>query len=92
MQRQVGVHQIARFSADAFLAHELPQLAQVHHIGAQALRPGQSSAAVRTMKPASSSLRSSAGLHRGAQPFALGFILDPGRHPDTADPCGMYTR
>ena len=64
VQRQIGVHQMPGTRAQAFLTDELPELAQIHHVGAQRLgrrvfrrRAHDESGALVGSSPASTALR-----------------------------------
>ena len=82
MQRQVGMHQLSRAGAQSFLAHELPEPAQVDHVGAQRLVRRVLGRGAHDVARGLVGLE--AGLHRAAQPLALGLVLDARRHADPA--------
>jgi hypothetical protein len=78
MQRQVGVHQIARLRAQSLVPHELPQLAQVLHVGQQGFGTRVLGGGAHDVARILVGL--DAGQHRAAQSVALGLILDAGGH------------
>jgi len=64
MQRQIRVHQVAGLGTQTLLAHELPQLAQIHHVVAHGLRRRIFRRRAHDVARILSEL--DAGLHRGA--------------------------
>ncbi len=82
VQGQIGVHQLPRLGAQPLLAHELPQLAQIHHIGPQRVALRVLRRRAHDVSGAFIGLQS--GQHRAAQTLALRLILDSRRHADAA--------
>ena len=74
VQRQVGVHQAARLGAQPPLAHHLPELSQVDHIGVQRLWGRVLGRGAHDVAGVAVLLRE--GLHRGAQALAFRLVLD----------------
>jgi hypothetical protein len=85
VQRQIGVHQMSGIGAQPLLTHELPELAQIHHVRPQGF--GKGVLRRRTYDVARAFIGLHAVQHRGAQALALAFILDPRGHPH-ASPLG----
>ena len=90
MQGQVGVDQVPRVGAQSLLANELPQLAQVDHVGAQGV--GRRILGGGAHDESGGFVGLDNGLNtavRKALALASSSIL---ADTPTPRPCGMYTR